>query len=311
MDPHTLKLSSIAALAGLSTVLLGGALLLRLREKAATDTARRRAFQDYDLTGPAGEETPRPRLLATVQRAGELVSKGKASTGLRERLAAAGFHGGAAPAIFLGAKVLLFGAGVSLLNVLLLPFHDSLGMAGVYMLTALAGGVFFFVPDLAVGIARDRRREEIRRHLPDAVDLLEICVSAGLGLDQAWNSVAEEIRRVCPTLSDEMELTNLEISLGASRAVAMRHMADRTGAEDISSLVALLVQSERFGASIVDALRTFATTMRETWSRRAEEGAERMAVKMLFPMAIFIFPALLIVLMGPAVLGFFQAMGTR
>jgi tight adherence protein C len=292
-------------------VLIGAALLLRRGEKAAAETARRRAFQDYDLAGSAGEETPRPRLLLTVQRAGELVSKGKVSTTLRQRLAAAGYHGGAAPAIFLGAKVLLFGVGVALLNVFLLPFHDSVGMAGVYMLTALAGGVFFFVPDLAVGIARDRRREEIRRHLPDAVDLLEICVSAGLGLDQAWNSVAEEIRRVCPTLSDEMELTNLEVSLGASRAVAMRHMAERTGAEDISSLVALLVQSERFGASIVDALRTFATTMRETWSRRAEEGAERMAVKMLFPMAIFIFPTLLIVLMGPAVLGFFQAMGTR
>src|SRR5262249_39169011 len=242
MDPHTLKVSSIAALSGLATVLLGGALLLRLRERAAAETARRRAFQDHDA---AGEETPRPRLLLTVQRAGELVSKGKASTGLRERLAAAGYHGGAAAAIFLGAKVLLFAAGVALLNVLLFPFHDSVGMAGVYLLTALAGGVFFFIPDLAVGIARDRRREEIRRHLPDAVDLLEICVSAGLGLDQAWNSVAEEIRRVSPTLSDEMELTNLEISLGASRAVAMRHMADRTGADDISSLVALLVQSER------------------------------------------------------------------
>jgi hypothetical protein len=162
-----------------------------------------------------------------------------------------------------------------------------------------------------LGIARDRRRKNIRRHLPDAVDLIEICVSAGLGLDQSWNSVAEEIRRVCPTLADEMELTNLEISLGASRAVAMRHMAERTGAEDISSLVALLVQSERFGASIVDALRTFATTMRETWSRRAEEGAEQMAVKMLFPMVLFIFPALLIVMVGPAVLGFIQAMGSH
>jgi tight adherence protein C len=177
------------------------------------------------------------------------------------------------------------------------------------MVIALAGGVLFFVPDLAVGIARDRRRENIRRHLPDAVDLLEICVSAGLGLDQAWNSVAEEIRRVSPMLADEMELTNLEISLGASRAVAMRHMSERTGAADISSLVALLVQSERFGASIVDALRTFATTMRETWSQRAEEAAERMAVKMLFPMVLFIFPALLIVMVGPAALGFFQAMG--
>lgn len=316
MEHQALTVWLIAGLTGLSTTMLGAAVLLRRRDKQATDLARRRAMQDFD----AGEsqdrdgrdgDTARPRLLFTVQRAGEIVSQGKASAGLREKLASAGYHGHSAAAIYLGAKVLLFGAGVTFFGLLLLEFRESIGLPTLYMLTALAGGVFFFVPDLAVGIARDRRRKNIRRHLPDAVDLIEICVSAGLGLDQSWNSVAEEIRRVCPTLADEMELTNLEISLGASRAVAMRHMAERTGAEDISSLVALLVQSERFGASIVDALRTFATTMRETWSRRAEEGAEQMAVKMLFPMVLFIFPALLIVMVGPAVLGFIQAMGSH
>jgi tight adherence protein C len=308
MEGHTLTVWSISILTGLSTVLLGAGILLRRQEKNAAELARRRAMQDHDTSS---EDTGRPRLLFTVQRAGEMVAKGKASKNLREKLAAAGYHGASAAAIFLGAKVLLFGGGVLLITLLLLPFHASLGMPTVYMMTALTGGVFFFVPDLAVGVARDRRRQNIRQHLPDAVDLLEICVSAGLGLDQAWNSVAEEIRRVCPTLADEMELTNLEISLGASRAVAMRHMAERTGAEDISSLVALLVQSERFGASIVDALRTFATTMRETWSQRAEESAERMAVKMLFPMVLFIFPALLIIMVGPAVLGFIQAFASH
>jgi len=306
MDGQNTVVWAVAGLTFLATVALGGAVLLRRKEKGAAEMARRRAMQDRDA---GGDDSTRPRLLFTVQRAGEMVGQGKSSRLLRERLAAAGYHGASASAIYLGAKVLLFGTGVLGISLLLLPFHGSLGMPTVYMLTALTGGVFFFVPDLAVGMARDRRRQTIRRHLPDAVDLLEICVSAGLGLDQAWNSVAEEIRRVCPVLADEMELTNLEISLGASRAVAMRHMAERTGAEDISSLVALLVQSERFGASIVDALRTFATTMRETWSQRAEESAERMAVKMLFPMVLFIFPALLLIMVGPAVLGFIQAMG--
>ncbi|HEV8114257.1 MAG TPA: type II secretion system F family protein [Planctomycetota bacterium] len=306
MQTSALTVWSVAILTGAATTLIGAALLLRRQEKNAADLARRRAMQDHDV---AGDDSGRPRLLFTLQRAGEMVSKGKASLSLRERLAAAGYHGQSAAAVYLGAKVLLFGAGVLVISLLLLPFHADLGMPSVYMLTAITGGVCFFIPDLAVGIARDRRRQNIRRHLPDAVDLLEICVSAGLGLDQAWNSVAEELRRVSPVLADEMELTNLEISLGASRAVAMRHMAERTGAEDISSLVALLVQSERFGASIVDALRTFATTMRETWSQRAEESAERMAVKMLFPMVLFIFPALVIIMVGPAVLGFIQAMG--
>ena len=302
----SLTLILIAILTGLSVILFGAALLIRRAERNAVELARRRAMQDQDAQEAEGS---RPRLIFTVQRAGEIVSKGKTSRPLREKLAAAGYHSPSAAAIFLGAKVIFFGFGVLFFIAILLPFRDTMGWPTILMTTALASAVFFFLPDLAVGIARDRRRENIRRHLPDAVDLLEICVSAGLGLDQAWNSVAEEVRRVSPTLADEMELTNLEISLGASRAVAMRHMAERTGAEDISSLVALLVQSERFGASIVDALRTFATTMRETWSQRAEESAEQMAVKMLFPMVLFIFPALLIVMVGPAVLGFIQAMG--
>jgi tight adherence protein C len=294
----------IAVLTGLAVVFIGGALLVHRKEKASSDLARRRAMQDRDVAEDGG----RPRLIFTVQRTGEIVSKGKTSRPLREKLASAGYHSPQAAAVFLGAKVILFGAGFLGFLALLLPFKDSLGWPTVLMLTAVAAAFLFLLPDLAVGIARDRRRQNIRRHLPDAVDLLEICVSAGLGLDQAWNSVAEEIRRVSPTLADEMELTNLEISLGASRATSMRHMAERTGAEDISSLVALLVQSERFGASIVDALRTFATTMRETWSQRAEESAERMAVKMLFPMVLFIFPALLIVMVGPALLGFLQTL---
>ncbi|MFN0008445.1 MAG: type II secretion system F family protein [Planctomycetota bacterium] len=302
----TANVITIALLSGLSVVLIGAALLIRRRAKLATEIARRRTMQDQDASESEGS---RPRLIFTVQRTGEFLSKGKASRPLREKLAAAGYHSPSAAAVFLGTKVLLFGFGALIFLGILLPFRSSMGWPAVLMTTAFVSGVLFLVPDLAVGIARDRRREDIRRHLPDAVDLLEICVSAGLGLDQAWNSVAEEVRRVSPVLADEMELTNLEISLGASRAVAMRHMAERTGAEDISSLVALLVQSERFGASIVDALRTFATTMRETWSQRAEESAERMAVKMLFPMVLFIFPALLIVMVGPAVLDFFREFG--
>ncbi len=153
------------------------------------------------------------------------------------------------------------------------------------------------------------RREEVRRHLPDAVDLLEISVSAGMGLDMAWNMVTDEIRRVSTTLADEMALTNLEIHLGAPRAEAMRHMAQRTGAEEISSLVAVLVQTDRFGTSVAKALENFTSSMREGRSFRAQEVAEKMAVKLLFPMVIFIFPAVLVVLAGPAVIGLFKILG--
>ena len=137
-------------------------------------------------------------------------------------------------------------------------------------------------------------------HLPDAIDLLEVCVSAGIGLDLAWNLVSDEIHRVCPMLADEMALTNLEIHLGSPQTVAMRNLAKRTGVQEISRLVAVLVQSERFGTSVADTLRTFAAAMREGRSARAEEAAERMAVAMLLPMILFIFPAVFVVVAGPA-----------
>src|SRR5690606_7064279 len=113
------------------------------------------------------------------------------------------------------------------------------------------------LPSLYVDIRRRARATEIQHHLPEAVDLLEICVTAGMGLDMAWNAVSDEIRRVSPTLADEMALANLEMHLGADRAVAMRHMAERTNSNDINALVGTLVQSERFGTPISDALRVF------------------------------------------------------
>ena len=251
--------------------------------------------------GPAPQDIEDgPRLIRTVFRLGEAVSKGKTSRNLREELAAAGFHNPSAAAIYMGTKLLMLIAGAITLSVLVIPAELAFAMK----ITMIVGGsaLMFFLPNLAVGIRRDKRRAEVKKVLPDAVDMLEICVSSGMGIDAAWTAVGDEIRRVGPTFADEMELTNLEVSLGVPRAVAMRHMADRTGAEDLSSLVALLVQSERFGAGIIEALTTFAKTMRETRGQRAEEAAEKMAVKLLFPMVMFIFPALILIMVGPALI---------
>ena len=116
----------------------------------------------------------------------------------------------------------------------------------------------------------------------------------------AWNLVGNEIRRVSTTLADEMALANLEIHLGSPRVEALKHLADRTGANEIKSLVAVLVQTERFGTGIGEALEAFSNSMREERSARAEEGAERMAVRLIVPMVLFIFPALFAILGGPA-----------
>ncbi len=231
---------------------------------------------------------------------GKLVAGKGPSQKLQQRLAQAGYHNESASTIFLGAKVIVFtvGAAAGFLAVVptdyTTPHKLILGLS-----VAMAFGI---VPDILVRTRRNKRRKQIRLHLPDAVDLLEICVSSGMGLDMAWNSVAKEIRHVSVLLADEMTLANLEIHMGAERAVALRHMAERTGADEISSLVATLVQSEKFGTSVAEALKVFAESMRVQRSQNAEEAAEKMAVKLIFPMVLFFFPAMMIVMIGPAVL---------
>lgn len=248
------------------------------------------------------------RSLEVMEKLGKSVSSQKgASPKLKQQLLQAGYHQTTAPAVFIGAKLLLFAAGlcVSCFGILPLP----IALHYKVLIIASASALLSFLPNIYVGFRRDRRRQEVQIYLADAVDLLEICVSSGMGFDMAWNSVSDEMRRVSTTLADEMALTNLEIHLGAQRATAMRNMASRTGAEEISSMVATIVQSDKFGTSIADALRVFATSMREQRSQKAEEAAEKMAVKLLFPMVLCIFPAMLIVVAAPSVIMFFKTVG--
>lgn len=259
----------------------------------------RARLQSASLTLP-GAGGPTSQLKGFVSKVGKRVS-GKDSAEsktLRNELAQAGFNGRNAPALYMGTKILLLACGLVALGMVAVAIEAEIQ---VKAFVAFGGSTaLFFLPNIFVRSRASQRTTRIRQHLPDAIDLLEICVSGGMGIDQAWNSVADQIRPVCPLLADEMALTNLEIHLGAERAKAMRHMADRTGSEELLSLVAVLVQSERFGTSVGDALRVFTTTMRETRSQRAEETAEKMAVKMLFPMVVLIFPVVIIVAVGPA-----------
>ena len=283
-------------LAFVSVICLGGALL-------AAVSARRRTIRAR-LLGPKGE--PRDRddsgdklpLVRTAARIGSIVSPKGTSSGLRKQMMKAGFHDRSSVAIFLGAKMFLLVAGLVALGILATFIEAPLALR---LLSVMCGAtVLFFVPNILVQLRCRNRCAEIRCYLPNMVDLLEICVSGGMGLDMAWNSVADEIRTVSPLLADEMALTNLETHLGADRAVAVRNMAERTGADELSRLVAVLVQTQRFGTSVSDALRIFAASMRELRSQKAEESAETMSGKMLFPMILCIFPVVLIVAIGPA-----------
>jgi tight adherence protein C len=283
-----------------AVVALGGALLSARKARQARVVAR--------LDRPVrGRVEPARRLTLAVSGVGQKMARGGPSSGLRQRLAGAGYYDQHAASIYLGSKIFLLFIGMCLLGALLWPLKLP---ASTRLFLPVAGGALLsFVPNLIVSQRRRQRLLSVRQHLPDSLDLLEICVSAGLGLDAAWNSVADEMRPVCPVLADEMSLANLEMHLGAPRAEALRNLATRTGADEVSSLVGALVQSDRFGTSIADTLRAFAGSMREIRSSRAEEAAEKMAVKLILPMVVFIFPAILVVAAGPSVIALARVIG--
>ena len=293
----------IPVLTGTSVIAIGGSLILNR-------FARRKPLEQR-LAEIAGVKLePRQRsgtgmVAGMVQGVGEKVATKGASSSLKQQLTQAGYHNADAAMIYMGAKIILLIVGLVVSIFFVAP--TSLSLTNQVLIIGLSTSLLFFIPNLVVSSRRSARTGLIRRHLPDAIDLLEICASAGMGLDQAWNSVTDEVRTVCPVLADEMALTNLEIHLGASRTDAMRHMAKRTGAEELSSLVAMLLQAERFGSSIAEGLQAYATFMRETRSQRAQEQAEKMAIKLIFPMVVAIFPAVVMLMAGPAFISLYRA----
>jgi len=165
-----------------------------------------------------------------------------------------------------------------------------------------AGAVGWFGPEFWLSSRVKARQKILRLSLPDAMDLLVICVEVGLGLDQALLKVSEELQIVHPELSQELHLVNLEMRVGKTRIDALRELAQRTGLDDIKALVGILVQTDRFGTSIVQALRSYSDELRTKRRQRAEEMSAKVSVKMVPVLVFFIFPALMIVIVGPAVL---------
>ena len=148
----------------------------------------------------------------------------------------------------------------------------------------------------------------MQKALPDALDMLVVSVEAGLGLNQAMVRVAEEIDRLSPVLSEQMSLVNLEIRAGTSREESLRNLGERTGLADISSLVGMLIQTDRFGTSVAQALRIHADTMRTKRRQRAEEAAAKTTIKLIFPLVFCIFPAMFVVILGPALIQIMEAL---
>jgi tight adherence protein C len=218
---------------------------------------------------------------------------------LKRRLARAGFRHPSAAAYFRGVQAVLAlcltAAGV----VAAWEFYLPLNTVGV--IAAGAGLAGYMLPAQYLGVYLRRRRRSIQRGLPNALDLMVVCVESGLGLDQTIVQVANELRSAFPDIADEFTVVNLELRAGKRRADALHDLGERTGVEDLKKLVAVLVQADRFGTGIAQSLRGHADFMRSMAQQRAEEKAAKIAVKLVFPIFFCILPSLFVVTIGPVI----------
>jgi len=226
---------------------------------------------------------------------------------LRRRLVKGGFTSENSVQVYTAIRVTAAIILPVLVLVLLLTINYQRGPQFVALV--LLGAIFgLFIPSFILSRLITKRQEKIARALPDAIDLMVVCVEAGLGLNAALQRVGREMELVEPVLSNELAITNREIRAGKPRDEALRNLGDRTGVDDIKSLVAMLIQSDRFGTSIASSLRVFADSMRTKRRQRAEEMVSKASIKLIFPLLLFIFPALLIVLLGPALITLYRAL---
>ncbi|MFA7350877.1 MAG: type II secretion system F family protein [Methylotenera sp.] len=219
---------------------------------------------------------------------------------LRIRFMNAGYRSSSAPVLYFAAKTLLTVAIPGLFALYTMISGASIQPNDFLMIMVGLAAFGYFLPNAFLARRIAYRKREIFESFPDALDLIIVCVEAGLGLDAALARVGEEMHMRSPILGEELHLINLELRAGSSRERALRNLALRTGVEDIDTLVAMLVQSDRFGTSVADALRVHAESLRTKRRLRAEEAAAKIAVKLLFPLIFFIFPSMLLVLLGPA-----------
>jgi len=241
-------------------------------------------------------------LLDSLKRIGKVAPRSPSEMGkLQQRLTSAGYRSNEALIIFFGIRVAL---ALVLFAVLALPV---LVRPNIFL--ALGGSAIgYMMPAFMLARRAKQRQHRIRLSLPDALDLLVVSVEAGLGLDQAIQRVGVELGSAHPELSDELRLIGLELRAGKARSEALHNLGARTGVDDLVSLVAMLVQTDKFGTSVAQSLRVHSATLRTKRRQRAEEAAAKTGVKMVFPLVFCIFPALWVVTLGPAVIKFIEVL---
>jgi tight adherence protein C len=247
------------------------------------------------------EDEAKPRLdslLGFVKRVGEKAPRSAKELGtIKQRLVQAGYRRDEAMTIFFGIRI------VCALTLFALFATSLLSKPNITL--ALGGlAIGYILPGMVLARLAKRRSKRVQLALADALDLLVVSVEAGLGLDQALSRVGSELAFAYPDLSDELRLVNLELRAGKPRPDALRNLADRTGVEDLGSLVTMLIQTDKFGTSVAQALRVYSETLRTKRRQRAEEAAAKTGVKMVFPLVFCIFPAIWVVTIGPAAIKF-------
>lgn len=216
---------------------------------------------------------------------------------LKRRLTHAGFRNETSPGIFLSLKFVGLLVGFSLAGGAMV--FTGMNQASLIRTVLFAGGMFY-LPDLAVWLLGRRRKQAIFLSLPDALDLMVVCVEAGLGLDQAMRKVAEEMKKSHRVIAEEFSISNFQLQMGKTRRDVLQDLGQRTGVDDLRSLASVLIQAEKFGASVGQALRVQSDSMRTRRRQLAEEKAAKTAVQLIFPLVLFIFPGIFVVLVGPA-----------
>ena len=296
---------------------LSAALTTALVAYMATSTAPatrplRHRMAELGLDGPAEEASRRERrrrLEQFISVVGERFRKAGIDYGpLRKRLINAGYRRPSALILFLGLRIVL-SAGLCLIAGALAVANEFDGT--IFLVAVVWGaGAGWVVPGLLVSGRARTRQKEVKLALPDALDLLVICVEAGLGLNLALIRVAREVRHVSKLLSEELSVTNFQIRAGVPREEALRNLAERTGVPDVRTLVSTIIQTERFGTSIAQSLRVHADELRLKRKQRAEEAAAKTTIKIVFPLALCVFPALFVVVLGPVVIQIYQSLSS-
>ncbi|OIQ85014.1 bacterial type II secretion system protein F domain protein [mine drainage metagenome] len=306
MSIHLMLYAAIvfAAVAAIGYALLSyaGALATRRRLQRATGA------RPYGDTGAGADWlVTLARLSGPLARL-SLPAEGWENSALRRRFMHAGLRSAAAPGLYFAAKTALALALPALVWLLLAAHVRPLGLRSELLVLFAVATAGYYLPNLVLDRLVRRRQRMLFEAFPDAADLMLVCVEAGLGLDAALRRVADEIKLESLALAEELHLVNLETQAGHTRETAMRNLALRTGVDAVDAFATMMIQADRFGTSVGDSLRVFSEEMRTRRQLAAEETAARIPLKLLFPLVFFVFPAMLVVLLGPAVIQVYRVL---